>query len=114
MMSKYIGWFANKRDVEREFHLGENSLDSVNILLAWYGGGDYDGAAFVLFERDGTLYEANGSHCSCYGLEDQWEPEETLVEALVHRIENGHLGRDAYYDEGCFGNDLLEILSYHK
>jgi hypothetical protein len=110
-MSKYLGCFTNKRDVEDDFCLGRNYLDDVNILLAWYGQADYDGSAFVLFEQNGKLYEVNGSHCSCYGLEDQWEPEETLVEALVHRIKEGHLGRDGYYDEGLFGDQLLEILN---
>lgn len=109
-MSKFMGWFSSVKDVEQEFSLGENSLSNVNMLFAWYGGGDYDGSAFVLFEEDGKLYEAGGSHCSCYGLEGQWEPEETLVEALVHRIKEGHLGRDGYYDGGCFGDELLEIL----
>lgn len=113
-MSKYIGWFATKRDVEREFCLGENSLDDVNILLAWYGGGDYEGSAFVLYEMGGKLYEVNGSHCSCYGLEGQWMPEETLVEALIHRIKKGHLGNDSYYSNGIFGDQLLEILSHNK
>jgi hypothetical protein len=27
----------------------------------------------------------NGSHCSCHGLEGQWEPEETSMKALEHR-----------------------------
>lgn len=109
-MSKFIGWFSDVSDVERNFQLAENSLSDVDIILAWYGGGDYDGSAFVLFERDGKLYEAGGSHCSCYGLEGQWEPEETLVDALVHRIKNGHLGRDGYYNDGIFGDMLLELL----
>lgn len=55
------------------------------IILAAYGGGSYNGDAFVLFERDGKLYEVNGSHCSCYGLEDQWKPEETSWAALAMR-----------------------------
>lgn len=110
-MSKFIGWFSDVRDIERDFQLAENSLDDAKILLAWYGGGDYEGSAFVLFEQYGKLYEVNGSHCSCYGLEGQWEPEETLVEALVHRIKNGRLGQDRYYNDGVFGDQLLEILS---
>jgi len=36
----------------------------------------------VLFKRGGKLYDVNGSHCSCFGLEDQWLPEETTVAAL--------------------------------
>jgi hypothetical protein len=55
------------------------------ILFALYDGGGYDGWAIVIFEQDGKLFEVNGSHCSCYGLEDQWNPEETSWGALKDR-----------------------------
>lgn len=73
----------------------------VEFLLAFYGvtGGQYDFSAFVLFKRDGKLWEVNGSHCSCYGLENQWEPEETSVAALRHRVEHGTLGHGDFADE---------------
>lgn len=115
----YLGNFTSKKDVLQEFSYSYDKPDenlkeifeNINILLAWYGYGDYDGSAFVLFERDGNLYEVNGGHCSCYGLEGQWEPEETSVEALRHRIVNGHLGRDGYYDDGVFDVTLKKILT---
>lgn len=71
---------------------------NVNILLASYTYEDYSGDAFVLYEKDGKLFEVHGGHCSCYGLEGQWEPEETTVEALRHRLEKGY-GMEAYVDE---------------
>jgi len=107
----YKGNFERKEDVFQEFDVSEKEQEGVNILLAWYGYGDYDGSAFVLFERDGQLYEVEGSHCSCYGLEGQWGPEETSVEALRHRIEKGSLGKDSYYDEGVFDVALKKILT---
>ena len=88
-----------------------DSLDfkGVKILLASYGTGGYEGSAFVLFRRDGQLYEVNGSHCSCYGLENQWDPELTTVEALRHRLTNGTLGADSYYDNS-FAIELHQVL----
>jgi len=117
-MAIYKGNFECKEDVFMEFSQGYGELDSdmknemenCKILLAWYGYGDYDGSAFVLFERDGKLYEVNGSHCSCYGLEDQWVPEETSVAELRHRIEHGSLGQDSYYDDCVFGKQLKGCL----
>ncbi|GAB3763664.1 hypothetical protein GCM10028796_17570 [Ramlibacter monticola] len=79
------------------------------ILLASYGTPSYEGYAFVLFRRDGKLYEVNGSHCSCYGLEGQWEPEETTIEALRHRVKEGTLGEGGY-DENPFAAELLQVL----
>lgn len=45
----------------------------------------YSGSAVVIFRRDDKLFEVHGSHCSCMGLEEQWEPEETTIEALRMR-----------------------------
>jgi hypothetical protein len=46
------------------------------ILFASYTMNQYDGTAYVLFHNKGKLYEVEGSHCSCYGLERQWKPQE--------------------------------------
>ena len=121
-MAIYKGIFEKKEDVFLEFSEGWDGLDSnmqkemedCNILFAWYGHGSYDGSAFVLFERGGELYEVNGGHCSCYGLEDQWQPELTSVEALKHRINEGGLGTDTYTDDGVFDVELLYILGNWK
>lgn len=60
-------------------------LEGCSIIYAEYENEYYEGSAFVIFEKDGKVFEVNGSHCSCYGLEGQWEPEETTVEALLAR-----------------------------
>lgn len=65
------------------------------LLFAAYKKYEFaSGYAFVLFERDGVLYEVNGTHCSCYGLENQWDPEETTLESIEHRVRKGSLGRE--------------------
>lgn len=80
------------------------------ILLASYGTPSYEGYAFVLFRRDGKLWEVDGSHCSCYGLAGQWDPEQTTVDALRHRINEGNLGAGSY-DENPFAAELLALLA---
>lgn len=80
---KYHGIFNKKRDVE--YHFDVRLGKEVKILFAYYSYYSWTGMAFVLFEQDGKLYEVNGSHCSCYGLEGQWDPEETTVKALSMR-----------------------------
>lgn len=90
------------------FEISESDLDGCEILLASYGeDGGWDGVAFVLFRRDGTLYEVNGSHCSCYGLEGQWEPEETSIAALIERLGAGYFGRDI---GSPFADELRALL----
>ena len=114
MTKIYLNNWDSKQDVINDFfpeyrepkYKGE--LDNINILLASYTYWSYDGDAFVLFEKEGKLYEVNGSHCSCYGLEGQWDPEETTKEALLHRINEGTLG--THFGDNTFKNELLEVL----
>lgn len=95
MTSKFFGRWSDYAGMVSDFtsyewqddrnKVPEDMALEGEIILAAYGGGSYEGDAFVLFERDGKLYEVNGSHCSCYGLEDQWTPEETSWAALAMR-----------------------------
>lgn len=82
-MQVYWGEFDDKADVASQFNT--TLADDIDIVFAWYTYEDYSGDAFVLFTQGGKLYEVNGGHCSCYGLEDQWEPEVTSVAALRSR-----------------------------
>jgi len=79
--------------------------EKVNILFASYGDENYSGSAFVLFEKDGQLFEVNGGHCSCYGLEGQWEPEKVVLAELENRLTKGSFGTDTYS-----GNPFAEEL----
>lgn len=102
--------WGNYRNDDDPVPLAEKpAFAGAEILLASYGTPSYEGYAFVLFKRDGKLWEVNGSHCSCYGLEGQWEPEETTVEALRHRVKEGTLGEGGY-DENPFAAELLQVL----
>lgn len=85
MNKVYFDLFEGKEDMMREFCVTSEQLEGVEILYACYEPGDYCGDAHVIFRKEGKLYEVNGSHCSCYGLEGQWEPEETSVAALLFR-----------------------------
>ena len=102
--------WSNYRNDEDQVPLSEKpEFKDVEILLASYGTPSYEGYAFVLFREDGKLWEVNGSHCSCYGLEGQWSPEETSVEVLRHRVTQGGLGKGEY---NCnpFADELLQVL----
>ncbi len=95
---KYAGNFTDRDNVAREFAAGSGDRWSEKafvtafdfptdkeIIHATYETPSYEGYAFVLYEHDGKLYEVSGSHCSCYGLEGQWEPEETSWAAIAIR-----------------------------
>jgi len=83
--------------------------EPIHILFASYSYANYSGDAWVLFERDGKLFEVNGAHCSCYGLEGQFYPEETTLEAVAHRLTEGKLGKNDWCDNE-FADELKEFL----
>lgn len=83
----YFGIFNSKDDVCSEFNIVLD--EKIIILYAEYKICDYDGDAFVLFQKNGKLYEVNASHCSCSGIEGEWEPEQTSKEALKHYLKEG-------------------------
>lgn len=90
-MRVYFGSFVDAANVESEFE-EPNALQGAEVLFAIYATAPYEGDAFVLFRRDGVLYEVNASHCSCYGLEGQWEPEQASAKELHHRLTAGTFG----------------------
>jgi hypothetical protein len=107
MVSDFEGCYCDEEKLAEA--LKAERWQGLEVLFAAYEYVDYEGDAFVLFRKDGELYEVNGGHCSCYGLSersisgekpDQWEPEATTKEAVLHRMEAsdyGILGR--YKDE---------------
>lgn len=110
----YVAEFKCNEDVAQSYSRNGNKNDYIHILktlnesavyIAWYGYGDYCGQSFVLFEHNGILYEVNASHCSCYGLEGQWAPEETNWAVLAMR---DHFRSE--YDENQTVNDYLRKL----
>lgn len=114
--------FAERRYDEyfEEDHIIPIDACGIDMLLASYRYGDYSGEAFVLFRRDGRLWEVNARHCSCYGLEGKWDPEVTTVEALRHRLDHGTLGLDdgGWDDDGnptpganVFAAELRDVLA---
>lgn len=95
----YLGLFNGWDGVLSEFQveIPESAHERIRrgvgeprFLFAAYEYEDYNGQALVLWSRDGHSFSmVKGGHCSCYGLEDQWEPEEIPVETLRHLIRNG-------------------------
>jgi hypothetical protein len=99
-----------KYDYESDSYIIKNPIDEdINILFASYGNANYSGDAWVMFEKEGKLFEVSGGHCSCYGLEGQWEEDEILLEEIENRLVNGTFGEDDYSDNN-FKEELCKFL----
>lgn len=103
----FLNDWSDQESVFKDFEI--EVLENVKILFASYSYEIYEGSAWVLFEQDGNLYEVNGGHCSCYGLEEQWEPEEVLLKELENRLLNGTFG-ESYWAGNNFKKVLCEFL----
>ena len=79
--------FSSKEDVAEQFRV---DLTGVTIHLAYYDNRDYDAYAYVLAEMGGQLFEVYGSHCSCNGLEGQWDPEPVTIAELWETHKHRH------------------------
>lgn len=72
----FMELFTSKEDICHEFQIPTDVLDNKEIVLAYYDYEDYSGWATVIYtDILGQFWEVHGSHCSCHGLEGQWEPE---------------------------------------
>lgn len=59
--------------------------DASGLLVDYVESSGYEGDYSTLFVKNGKLYENHCSHCSCYGCENQWSPEETTLAAIALR-----------------------------
>ena len=85
-MQVYFEGFSSQEDMLSSFSIEKEQIQGLEVLFAYYSYEDYSGEAFVVLQGSGgQLYEVNGSHCSCYGLEGQWDLEETTIAALQKR-----------------------------
>ena len=87
-MEVYDGRFGSWADVQREFQMDMPEPD--DVIYAEYDTPYYEGYANVIYRNGDRYYWAYGSHCSCYGLENQWDPEEYDARQLVEVLGRGN------------------------
>lgn len=87
----YHEGFSNWADVQNDFDMKDP--EPHKVLYASYEQGSYEGSADVFWRNsDGTYGYEYGSHCSCYGLEGQWDPETYTVEQLKGQVDRAQYG----------------------
>lgn len=81
----YEGEFNSWQDVMNGFgdYRKPLKLEEPLYVFAIYDTPSYEGYATVVYSYDGVdFYMVEGSHCSCYGLENQWSPTLHSIEEL--------------------------------
>lgn len=84
-MSIYEGDWSTHAEFVDPMDWDDSPPDATDaeVIYARYDTEPYEGESWVLYARDGKLYENHSSHCSCNGL--SWSPEETTPGALLMR-----------------------------
>lgn len=90
--------FESREDMCNQF--GISDFEGV-VIYASYECEGYEGSAEVMFINRGKIYTVSGGHCSCYGLEGQWQPEEMPVETLQSIAKKG---------DGPYSNNIRNAL----
>jgi len=96
-MKKYTkleGW-DDREAMIRDFVIVDEAdvtvIRKARAVVGEYVREDYEGSAHVLvLTENGKLLENYGSHCSCFGLEDQWKPNKVSVKYTQKQLHNGH------------------------
>lgn len=85
--------------------------EPTEVIFAGYTYEDYSGDAFVVYRDGRKFYTVEGGHCSCYGLEGQWDPIPYTLKQLIASFEK----RDQSW--GLFGavsKELIKTLKERK
>ena len=89
-MSIYRNDWKNWQDVASDFRT--TVPEPEEVIFADYTYEDYSGNAVVVYRQGDRYYVVDGGHCSCYGLEDQWKPEEyASLDILIGALSKGWL-----------------------
>jgi hypothetical protein len=106
----YMGMFESPDEIICNFDAPSDALDGAKVLLAWYDYQDYEGDAFVLYQRDGKLYEVHGGHYSCNGLEGQWSPRKPLSSLCAIDSQKVTSAGSGWTRRNTFAAELREVL----
>lgn len=90
-MSVYLEEFNNWNDVLQEFALPANTPEPADVFAA-YEIDSNEGYAVVIIRKPNNLFDViEGYHCSCYGLEGQFEPTEDVPLDALKKMFHTHI-----------------------
>lgn len=103
-----------ERDIARAALIPEPE----EVIFAGYNTPSYEGYALVIYRNGEDYFSVEGSHCSCYGLEGQWKPEQYTKEVLrqvwerkLENLEKRDYNSDYDYERKDVAKSILEKLA---
>ena len=102
---------TNKCLIDRivdEYKVDKEEVTKYHILIAYQSEGDWgcdSSSWFLLKDNDENLFEVSGGHCSCYGFEGQWEPQESSWAYLLS--DKFYFNSGGYDDQRDLSKELI-------
>ena len=93
-----------KEHLINEYTANCELVQDLEVLIAYESVGSWgcdSSSFFLLKDKEGKLYEVHGSHCSCFGFEDQFTLQESSIEALKFRVDRAE---SVFYTGGYDSN----------
>jgi hypothetical protein len=98
MKKIYFDNWKTEADMLDDFKITKDKVKGFKVIFAVYAYGSYCGDAYVLLRKDKKYFVVEGSHCSCYGLEGQWNAVETALGAFrKEKADRENWGLEARY-----------------
>lgn len=99
-----------------DFSIPPFQLSQFHVLIAYMSVGDYgcDSSAYILLRDKKTkkLFNVHGSHCSCFGFEEQFTPESVTKKFL--QSDKFYVSTGGYDSNGGGNRDaILKYLNEH-
>lgn len=65
-----------KEKIAADYECDPQEVNKYEIILGYECYGNYEGTSYYLLydPKDNGLYEVSGGHCSCNGMDGQWDP----------------------------------------
>ena len=84
-VSSYQEWFDSKWDGEKYKY--DEMPENLHIFFSYYTNYEGDALMFGYDSSKNMFFYVSGGHCSCNGLEGQFDPEDYTFEEMVDYIE---------------------------
>lgn len=110
------------QQVEYQHYLEYREVDQLpdNMILVYheYASGSYEGESYGFgFDTEKNMwFEVGGSHCSCFGLEGQWDPDYSTFDQLAVAIQktiDAYVTSDFRYEGPSNDQALQNFVGYH-
>ena len=113
-LKEYTKQKEMKEFMASAFQVDVETFKPFTILIGYQSVGAWgcDSSNFFLVreKKTGKLFYNYGSHCSCYGFEEQWEPSETELAYL--KSDKFYVSTGGY--DGDSDGNRQAILGYIK